>query len=117
MKRVFICSRDQLFKRFNLSEATKVYNLGDSAYKRHWFAYLAMKFIGANFTVYDDHKGVLAEAQKLGFIAHDAIKVNELLAHYLDQGFIEGFEQGIDQTLAEVEQVIQFDYDQDLLYA
>lgn len=117
MKRVYICSRDQLFKRFEATHATRIYNSGDSVYKRYWFEHLALKFRDHSFTVYDDHKGVLQQAQELGFQVYDAIKVNEMLAHFLDLGFEEGFTQGLDQayidkSMGTITQVIRYDQDQ-----
>lgn len=117
IKNVYICSRDQLFKRFDNDTAKMIYNLGDSAYKWHWFNHLQQRNPLASFTVYDDHQGVLKVASQFGFKAYDAIKVNEMLAHFLDLGFEEGFTQGLDQAyidgaMSTAHQIIDYDLDQ-----
>lgn len=97
LRAVYICSRDKLFKCFDNATATMIYNLGDAAYKWHWFNHLQQRFPLAQFTLYDDHKGVLQVAKTFGFHAFDAVAVNEMLALFLDMGFEEGFTQGLDQ--------------------
>lgn len=77
-----ICSRDQLFKRFDLPLAELIYGLPDRDYKRSWFHFIMSKFkhLEPNrFTVFDDHQGVLEEAIKIGFNAYDAIPYNKML--------------------------------------
>jgi hypothetical protein len=116
LKTAYICSRDQLFKRFDNDSAKMIYNLGDANYKWHWFSHLQGRYPLASFTVYDDHKGVLAVAQSFGFQVYDAINVNDMLTCFLDMGFEEGFAQGldagyIDGQMSTVHQVIQYDSD------
>ena len=43
LKAAYICSRDQLFKRFDNDTAKMIYNLGDANYKWHWFNHLQNK--------------------------------------------------------------------------
>lgn len=111
LRAVFICSRDKLFKCFDNATATMIYNLDDANYKWHWFNHLQQRFPLAQFTLYDDHKGVLQVAKTFGFHAFDAIAVNEMLALFLDLGFEEGFIQGLDQgyidgQMATIQQVL-----------
>lgn len=97
LKTALICSRDQLFKRFHTEEAQRIYALGDAEYKRHWFEWLQARFgVMAQFSVYDDHGGVLAVAREMGFICHDAIRTNELLRVVYDMGYSEGIEDALD---------------------
>lgn len=116
LKAAYICSRDQLFKRFDNPTANMIYNLGDAHYKWHWFNHLQGRYPLASFTVYDDHKGVLEVAAQFGFSAYDAISVNSMLSDFLDMGFAEGFQQGLDEANIDAEmnsihQIIQFDLD------
>lgn len=116
LKTVYICSRDQLFKRFDNDTAKMIYNQGDANYKWHWFNHLQGRFPLSQFIVYDDHKGVLQVAQSFGFQAYDAVQVNEMLAHFLDIGFEEGFTQGLDEgyldgEMSTIHQVIEYDND------
>lgn len=117
MKPAIICSRDQLFKKFAPEFAKAVYSMGDSAYKAVWFDWIKQRFPNTDFTMYDDHKGVLTAAQSFGFRTFDAVQVNDMLGHFMDLGFMDGFAQGydegvIDGMLSTVEQVITYDNDQ-----
>lgn len=116
-KAAYICSRDQLFKRFDNATATMIYNHGDANYKWHWFNHLQGRFPLAQFTVYDDHKGVLEVAKSFGFQTYDAVAVNEMLTMFLDMGFEEGLAQGFDEgyldgQMSTVHQVINFESDE-----
>lgn len=119
LKAVHICSRDQLFKRFDNDTATMIYNLGDAAYKWHWFNYLQQRSPMAQFTVYDDHNGVLEVAKTFGFKAYNAIDANQMLAHFLDVGFSMGYDQALEDlsigALNTVHQVLDFEADQDAM--
>lgn len=112
LKAVHICSRDKLFKCFDNVTAKMIYNLGDAAYKWHWFNHLQQRFPLAQFTVYDDHKGVLNVAKQFGFHAFDAVAINEMLAHFLDIGFSMGFEEGfLDGQMSAIQQTLIYDED------
>lgn len=116
LKAVHICSRDQLFKRFDNATAKMIYNLGDSAYKWHWFNYLQQRSPMAQFTVYDDHTGVLQVAKSFGFRAYNAIDANDMLAHFLDVGFSMGYDKALEDleinALNTVHQILDFEEDQ-----
>lgn len=94
LRPALICSRDRLFKKFDLSVAKHTYNLGDAAYKSVWFDFLCKQYPNATFTLYDDHKGVLEAAKTFGFQAWDAVQLNDMISHFLDLGFSEGFAVG-----------------------
>lgn len=122
MRSSVICSRDQLFKKFSPEIATAAYNSGDAKYKAVWFGWLRERFPNATFTMYDDHKGVLETAKAFGFQAWDAVELNDMIAHFLDLGFSEGFAMGyhdgtidrdlVYQTVNSAQQVLQYDEEQ-----
>lgn len=117
-----ICSRDQLFKKFPEEIAKTAYHSGDAIYKSVWFGYLRERFPLAEFVIYDDHKGVLDAAKTFGFQAWDAVQLNDMIAHFLDLGFSEGFAIGyhdgtldrdvVYRAVETVQQVIRYDEDQ-----
>lgn len=103
MKPNFICSRDQLFKRFNSDHARQIYNMHDADYKRHWLHYLQGMYPLHNMIIYDDHAGVLEMAQQLGITALDAKALNGISNASYKDGFVDAW----DAFEAEAEEIIQ----------
>ena len=103
MKPSFICSRDQLFKRFPLDHAKQIYNMKDSDYKRHWLQYLQGMYPLHNMIIYDDHDGVLEMAQQFGITALDAKALNSIS----NAGYTSGFLDAWDAFDAEADELIQ----------
>lgn len=103
MKPNFICSRDQLFKRFNHDHARQIYFMDDADYKRHWLQYLQTMYPLHNLIIYDDHDGVLDMAQQLGITALDAKALNSISNASYKDGFIDAW----DAFEAEAEEIIQ----------
>lgn len=103
MKPSFICSRDQLFKRFPLDHAKQIYNMKDADYKRHWLQYLQSMYPLHNMIIYDDHEGVLKMASEFGITALDAKALNSIS----DASYTEGFADAWDQFEAEADEIIQ----------
>lgn len=77
---VRVMSRDTLARYFPLEEVKGIYSSRDAEYKRRYFELLQAQYPGAEFTVYDDHKGVLAVASSMGFRVLDAEMVNDILS-------------------------------------
>lgn len=77
---VRVMSRDSLAKYFPHHEVKSIYSSRDADYKRRYFELLLAEYPGAEFTVYDDHKGVLAVAASMGFRVLDAEMVNDILS-------------------------------------
>lgn len=103
LKRVrFIASRDRLGKWFAPETAKAVYSLSDAEYKRHWLEYMKGLFLGYDFIVYDDHKGVLNMAESLGYKTVDANAANTVA----DTFFQMGFESGIDDIISDLEETV-----------
>lgn len=101
----FICSRDQLFKRFNHDHARQIYFMSDADYKRHWLQYLQTMYPLHNMIIYDDHDGVLDMAKKIGVIAYDAKEMNQIIEASYKIGYsdaIEDYENEIEDILGEV---------------
>lgn len=103
MKPSFICSRDQLFKRFNRDHAKQIFNMKDADYKRHWLRYLQGMYPLHSMIIYDDHEGVLEMAQQLGITALDAKALNSIS----NASYTEGFVDAWDAFEAEAEEIIQ----------
>lgn len=103
MKPNFICSRDQLFKRFNSDHAKQIYNMKDADYKRHWLQYLQSMYPLHNMIIYDDHDGVLEMAQQFGITALDAKALNGIS----NASYTEGFSDAWDAFEAEADEIIQ----------
>ncbi len=105
MKPNFICSRDQLFKRFNPDHAKQIYGMKDADYKRHWLQYLQTMFPLHSLVIYDDHEGVLEMAKEIGVIAYDAKEMNRVIEAAYKIGYsdaIEDYETEIEDILSEV---------------
>lgn len=97
-----IFSRDQLAKHFNAKDAKRIYNLSDSQYKAAYFDLMLSKFgRNAEYTVFDDHQGVLSVAKERGFAAIDAVELNRMLTGQ----FIQGYEQGEQDGFTEAESI------------
>ena len=77
---VRVMSRDTLARYFPADEVKGIYSSRDAEYKRRYFQLLQAQYPGAQFTVYDDHKGVLAVAAEMGFRVLDAEMVNDILS-------------------------------------
>ncbi len=77
---VRVMSRDTLAKYFPHDEVRAIYSSSDANYKRRYFELLQAQYPGAQFTVYDDHKGVLRVASEMGFNVLDAQMVNDILS-------------------------------------
>lgn len=103
MKPSFICSRDQLFKRFNLDHAKQIYSMKDADYKRQWLQYLQGMYPLHNMVIYDDHDGVLKMANDFGITALDAKALNSIS----NASYTEGFADAWDQFEAEADELIQ----------
>lgn len=103
LKPSFICSRDQLFKRFPLDHAKQIFHMKDADYKRHWLQYLQGMYPLHNMIIYDDHDGVLKMAQDFGIMAIDAKALNSIS----DAGYTSGFLDAWDAFEAEAEELIQ----------
>ena len=103
LKPNFICSRDQLFKRFNLDHAKQIYSMKDADYKRHWLQYLQTMYPLHNLIIYDDHAGVLEMAQQFGITALDAKALNCIS----NAGYKDGFIDAWDAFEAEADEIIQ----------
>lgn len=103
LKPSFICSRDQLFKRFPLDHAKQIYHMKDADYKRHWLQYLQGMYPLHNMIIYDDHDGVLKMAQDFGIMALDAKALNSIS----NAGYTSGFLDAWDAFEAEAEELIQ----------
>ena len=102
IKASFICSRDQLFKRFNSDHAKQIYHMKDADYKRHWLQYLQGMYPLHNMIIYDDHEGVLQMARELGVIAYDAKEMNQIIEASYKIGYsdaIEDYENEIEDIL------------------
>ncbi len=105
MKPNFICSRDQLFKRFNPDHAKQIYGMKDADYKRHWLQYLQTMFPLHSLVIYDDHAGVLEMAKEIGVLAYDAKEMNQVIESAYKIGYsdaIEDYENEIEDILNEV---------------
>ena len=103
LKPSFICSRDQLFKRFNSDHAKQIYSMKDADYKRHWLQYLQGMYPLHNMIIYDDHDGVLKMAQDFGITALDAKALNSIS----DASYRTGFLDAWDAFEAEADELIQ----------
>ena len=103
IKPSFICSRDQLFKRFNSDHARQIYRMKDADYKRHWLQYLQGMYPLHNMIIYDDHDGVLQMAQDFGIMALDAKALNSIS----NAGYASGFLDAWDQFESEADEIIQ----------
>ena len=103
LKPNFICSRDQLFKRFNPDHAKQIFKMGDADYKRHWLQYLQSMYPLHNMIIYDDHEGVLEMAQQFGITALDAKALNSISNASYESGFLDAW----DQFEAEADELIQ----------
>lgn len=103
MKPNFICSRDQLFKRFNADHAKQIYGMKDADYKRHWLQYLQGMYPLHSMIIYDDHDGVLEMAQNFGIMALDAKALNSIS----NASYETGFQDAWDQFEAEADELIQ----------
>ena len=99
----FICSRDQLFKRFNSDHARQIFHMKDADYKRHWLQYLQTMYPLHNMIIYDDHDGVLEMAQDFGITALDARALNSISNASYKTGFLDA----LDQFEAEADELIQ----------
>ena len=103
LKPSFICSRDQLFKRFNSDHARQIFHMKDADYKRHWLQYLQTMYPLHNMVIYDDHAGVLEMAQQFGITALDAKALNSISNASYKTGFLDAW----DQFEAEADELIQ----------
>lgn len=79
IKTPMICSRDTVAKWFPQAHANRIYKSGDADYKSHWFNLIKAIYPNTQFTMYDDHGGVLEAARGAGFKAVDAVTLNEAL--------------------------------------
>lgn len=105
MKPHFICSRDQLFKRFPSDHARQIYGMKDADYKRHWLQYLQGMYPLHNMIIYDDHDGVLEMAQNFGITALDAKALNSISNASYREGFVDAwdaFESEADEIIQDV---------------
>lgn len=103
MKSSFICSRDQLFKRFPSDQAKLFYGMKDADYKRQWLQYLQGMYPLHNMIIYDDHAGVLEMAQQFGITALDAKALNNIS----NASYKTGFMDALDYFEAEADELIQ----------
>lgn len=101
LRPALILSRDQLHKHFTHDKVIEIYNSGDAAYKGAYFDLLRTKFKG-EFIMYDDHKGVLAAAQKRGFSIVDAVQMNQILDKMYEVGYIDG----LDDSDSEIDSLV-----------
>jgi Asp-tRNA(Asn)/Glu-tRNA(Gln) amidotransferase A subunit family amidase len=92
-----VYSRDTLAKHFGNDKALAIYNMGDAAYKSHYFVMLQAEYPNAVITVFDDHQGVLSAAASMGLRAVDATLINE----YLSMGIQLAGEQFADEQLTD----------------
>ncbi len=58
--RVF--SRDTLHKYFEADKVSEIYHSKDAVYKSYYFGLFKQLYPNADFTMIDDHKGVLSAA-------------------------------------------------------
>lgn len=76
--RVF--SRDTLHKYFEADKVSEIYRSKDAVYKSYYFELFKQLYPNADFTMIDDHKGVLSAAASYGFKTLDAQAVNDILS-------------------------------------
>ncbi|AXC43201.1 5'-deoxyribonucleotide monophosphatase [Salmonella phage S124] len=76
--RVF--SRDTLHKYFEADKVSEIYHSKDAVYKSYYFELFKQLYPNADFTMIDDHKGVLSAAASAGFKTLDAQAVNDILS-------------------------------------
>lgn len=76
--RVF--SRDTLHKFFPHENVMNIYHSKDAVYKSYYFELFKQLYPNADFTMIDDHKGVLSAAASAGFKTLDAQAVNDILS-------------------------------------
>lgn len=90
---VIVCSRDRLAGVFGKDEGKRISKLSDGEYKRYWFNHLWHSLPNSRFTMYDDHKGVLAVCEEMaGFTGIDATEINKLINQAYCAGVAEGEE-------------------------
>ncbi len=87
MKTPLILSRDKLFKHFGGARAKTLYISGDAQYKGAYIELLKCKYPLHELILYDDHKGVLAQAIRQGVRAVDAIRLNKRIETFNTVGF------------------------------
>tara|TARA_Y100001960_G_C14784043_1_gene889764 strand:- start:23821 stop:24444 length:624 start_codon:yes stop_codon:yes gene_type:complete len=80
IKTPLVCSRDTVAKWFPQKHVNRIYKSGDADYKAHWFNLIKAIYPNTEFTMYDDHQGVLDAARGAGFKAVDAVVLNEALS-------------------------------------
>lgn len=99
MDNIQVLSRDTLARHFPLEEVKEIYGSKDAEYKGRYFDLLVNKYgrEGVTYTVYDDHKGVLAKASEYGFNAIDATQLNDML----DIGYRLANEELLDDMLTD----------------
>ncbi len=92
-----VFSRDTIHKFAPLSDVKHIYNSRDADYKAFYFDHIIRLHgrEGVNYTMYDDHKGVLEKAREYGFNAVDATQLNEMLSI----GIKLASEQFLDETI------------------
>lgn len=77
---VMALSRDTLHKHFKHEDVNSIYYSSDSKYKTKYFELVKAMYPNAEFTMYDDHKGVLEAAARFGFKTMDAVALNDILS-------------------------------------
>lgn len=93
---VQVFSRDTLHKHMPLADVPSVYHSGDAKYKAAYFDVIKQRHgDDVTYTMYDDHRGVLATAQEYGFNAVDATALNDMLTI----GIKLASEQFLDETI------------------
>lgn len=111
LKVPMICSRDQLPRRFGNKVAGKIWDMKDAEYKWQWLNFLKNWYKGpTEFILFDDLEGVLVQARSLGFRAYNAIDVNTLLKEFMDIGYSMGYSDGVDDHMAGVVSVLDFEF-------
>ena len=94
-----VFSRDTIHRFAPLESVKHIYNSRDADYKAFYFDHI-IRLHGrnnVNYTMYDDHKGVLEKAREYGFNAIDATQLNEMLTI----GIQLASEQFLDETISD----------------
>lgn len=97
MSNIRVFSRDTLHKYFKADMVNDIYHSKDAAYKTQYFNLFKQLYPNADFTMVDDHKGVLEAAASVGFKTLDATMINDILSI----GVRIGGESFIDESLAD----------------
>lgn len=86
LKPDLVLSRDTLAEHFG-ERANALYVSGDAVYKGAYFELLKQRYKGHDLIMYDDHSGVLVEAQRQGLRALNAVSLNKRIDTFNAVGF------------------------------